>query len=431
MQATTGNLALLRNSSHMAETLIPSEIIKLASEVNHKIQQGEEIFNLTIGDFNPAIFPIPKELEAAIIKAYQCGHTNYPAANGMAELRKILSTVIHKKLGLDYSSDEILVSGGARPLIYAIYKTLLDKGDLVLFPVPSWNNNHYCHLSEAYGQALEVSAAQNFMPTAADIKPFIEKATLIALCSPQNPTGTVFARETLLEICQMVKKENERRAGNQKPLYIMYDQIYWELTFGETKHYDPVSLEPALRNYVIYVDGLSKVFAATGVRVGWSFGPKKLIDQMRAILSHIGAWAPKAEQMATAWFLQNKEAVQAYLDWFKPEIHHRLTALYDGILKLKNMGFPIDIINPQAAIYLTVQCPWKGKSVNGSKVLETQQMVTAFLLDTCKIAIVPFKAFGSSDDSDWYRISVGTLEKDHVDAIVSGFQKGMEQLEAS
>lgn len=75
------------------------------------------------------------------------------------------------------------------------------------------------------------------------------------------------------------------------------------------------------------------------------------------------------------------------------------------------MGFPIDIINPQAAIYLTVQCPWKGKSVNGSNVLETQQMVTAFLLDTCKIAIVPFKAFGSSDDSDWYRISVGTLEK--------------------
>ena len=146
MQATTGNLALLRNSSHMAETLIPSEIIKLASEVNHKI-----------------------------IKAYQCGHTNYPAANGMAELRKILSTVIHKKLGLDYSSDEILVSGGARPLIYAIYKTLLDKGDLVLFPVPSWNNNHYCHLSEAYGQALEVSAAQNFMPTAADIKPFMKR----------------------------------------------------------------------------------------------------------------------------------------------------------------------------------------------------------------------------------------------------------------
>ncbi len=431
MQSTPGNLALLRNSSHMAETLIPSEIIKLASEVNHKIQLGEEIFNLTIGDFNPAIFPIPKELEDAIIKAYQSGHTNYPAANGMVELRKILSSSILNKLGLDYSPDEILVSGGARPLIYAIYKTILDKGDLVLFPVPSWNNNHYCHLSEACGQALEVSAAQNFMPTAADIKPFIEKATLIALCSPQNPTGTVFAKDTLLEICQLVKQENIRRSGNQKPLYIMYDQIYWELTFGDTRHYDPVSLEPALRDYVIYVDGLSKVFAATGVRVGWSFGPKKLIDQMRAILSHIGAWAPKAEQMATASFLQNTEAVQAYLNWFKPEIHYRLSALYDGIIKLKNDSYPIDIINPQAAIYLTVQCPWKGKTVKGSKVLETQQMVTAFILDTCKIAIVPFKAFGSSDDSDWYRISVGTLEKDHIDSIISGFKKGMDQLEDS
>ncbi len=412
----------------MAETLIPSEIIKLASEVHHKIQSGEEIFNLTIGDFNPDIFPIPKALEAEIIAAYQAGHTNYPAANGMLELRNALSKNIQNKLGLQYSADEILVSGGARPLIYAIYKTLIDKGDLVLFPVPSWNNNHYCHLSEASGQALEVSAEQNFMPTAADLKPFIEKATLIALCSPQNPTGTVFTKDQLAEICQLVKQENVRRNGHQKPLYLMYDQIYWELCFGTTQHVNPVSLEPALRDYVIYVDGLSKMFAATGVRVGWSFGPKKIMDQMRAILSHIGAWAPKAEQMATAAFLENQSAVTEYLDWFKPEIHYRLKGLFEGIQELKKQGYPIDVIHPQAAIYLTVRCPWAGKKINGSVELNSQQKVTAYLLDICKIAIVPFKAFGSSDDSDWYRISVGTLEKEHIQSIVNGFKLGMDQL---
>ncbi|MGB4970167.1 MAG: aminotransferase class I/II-fold pyridoxal phosphate-dependent enzyme [Saprospiraceae bacterium] len=417
-----------RISSHMAETLIPSEIIKLAAEVNHKIQAGEHIFNLTIGDFNPSIFPIPKGLEKFIIKAYQEGHTNYPAANGMVDLRQVLSTQINEKLGLHYSADEILISGGARPLIYAIYKTLLDRGDTVLYPVPSWNNNHYCHLCEANGIALEVNADQNFMPTAADFEPHIQKATLIALCSPQNPTGTVFTEDTLRDICKLVLTENIRRKGIQKPLYIMYDQIYWELSFGDTKHFDPVSLIPELRDYVIYVDGLSKVYAATGIRVGWSFGPRKIMDQMRAILSHIGAWAPKAEQMATAWFIKDQQDVQSYLDWFKPEIHTRLTGLYEGILNLKHLGYPIDIIHPQAAIYLTVKCPWKNKKTAEGRILQNQIQVTDYILNVCKVGIVPFKAFGASEDSEWYRISVGTLKKLEIAEIVNALKSGMDQL---
>ncbi len=428
MQLHESPTLAFRNSSYMAETLIPSEIIKLASEVQQKIQSGEEVFNLTIGDFNPKIFPIPKALEANIIRAYQEGHTNYPAANGMIELRQALSHEILSSYNLNYSADEVLVSGGARPLIYAIYKTLVDPGDVVLFPVPSWNNNHYCHLSQAKGIAIEVTAEQNFMPTATDFLPHIQKATLLALCSPQNPTGTVFNKEALLDICDLVLTENHRREGNRKPLYIMYDQIYSALTFAETKHYDPVSLVPELRDYVVYVDGLSKMFAATGIRVGWSFGPKTIIDKMRAILSHIGAWAPKAEQMATAWYIKDKKAVNEYMDWFKPEIYSRLTGLFDGIIKLKNQDYPIDAIYPNAAIYLTVKCPWKNKKTSDGTILKNQIMVTEFILDECKVAMVPFKAFGSSEDSEWYRISVGTMKKAEIELIVAALKKGMDQL---
>ncbi len=420
---------IFRNSSFMAETLIPSEIIKLASEINLKIQSGEAVFNLTIGDFNPKIFPIPKALEQNIIRAYQEGHTNYPMANGMPELRNAISSHLTNSYHLNYSADEILVAGGARPLIYAIYKTLLDPEDVVLFPVPSWNNNHYCHLSQAHGIAIEVNAEQNFMPTAKDLAPYIQKATLIALCSPQNPTGTVFSKDSLTDICNMVLKENQERQGKRKPLFIMYDQIYSELTFDDTQHYDPVGLVPQLRDYVIYVDGLSKMFAATGIRVGWSFGPKTIIDKMRSILSHIGAWAPKAEQMATAWFLNDRKAVLEYLDWFKPEIHHRLSGLFDGITTLKKADYPIDVIHPQAAIYLTVKCPWKNKTTSNGIMLKNQTMVTDYILNVCKVAMVPFKAFGSSDDSEWYRISVGTMKKDEIDHIVSALQKGMDQLD--
>lgn len=290
--------------SNMAANLIPSEIIKLGNEINNLIKSGVNVFNLTIGDFDPEIFPIPKELTSFIIEAYQKGYTNYPAANGVPELRNALSEFIQEKLGLDYSPEEILISGGSRPLIYATYRTIVDEGDTVIYAVPSWNNNHYCHLSGAKKVELEVGQEQNFMPHAEDLKPHLSEAVLLALCSPQNPTGTVFDKNTLLEICQLVLEENQRRKGNRKPLYVLYDQIYWQLCFGELEHVDPVSLVPELRDYVIYIDGLSKVYAATGIRVGWSFGPIEIMNKMRAILSHVGAWAPKAEQMATAWFLK-------------------------------------------------------------------------------------------------------------------------------
>src|SRR5688572_14586516 len=283
----------------MAETLIGSEIIKQANDVNEKIKKGEKIFNLTIGDFDPEVFPIPTALLDEIINAYYNGHTNYPMANGMPDLRNAVSQFIKTQQRLDYHANEILISGGARPLIYAVYKTLIDPGDKVIFPVPSWNNNHYCHLSQAQAIMVETTAANNFMPVADQLRPFVKEARMLALCSPLNPTGTVFSKEALAEICEMVIDENRRRAGTDKPLYILYDQVYSVLCFGETEHFDPVSLYPELRDYTVCIDGISKAFAATGVRVGWAFGPDFIMSKMRSILSHVGAWAPKAEQMAT------------------------------------------------------------------------------------------------------------------------------------
>jgi len=134
--------------SEMAETLIGSEIIKLAAEVAEKIKQGEKIFNFTIGDFDPAVFPIPASLENEIIKAYQLKQTNYPPANGMLDLRKEVSNFLAEG-GMHYTPEEILITSGGRPAIYTAYITLIEPGDGVIFPVPSWNNNHYCHLSGA------------------------------------------------------------------------------------------------------------------------------------------------------------------------------------------------------------------------------------------------------------------------------------------
>ncbi len=414
--------------SHMAEHLIGSEIIKLANEVNEKIKNGEKIANMTIGDFDPAVFPIPTKLRDEIIKAYMEGHTNYPVANGMADLRKEVAAYIQRTQELTYSADEVLIAGGARPIIYGIYCTLINPGDKVVFPVPSWNNNHYCHLLQAIGVPVEALPENNFMPTAEAVKPLLKGARLLALCSPLNPTGTVFGKTQLEEICDLVLAENASRTPEEKPLYLMYDQIYSALTFGEHQHYDPVSLRPELRPYTIFVDGLSKSFAATGIRVGWAFGPSFIIDRMKSILSHVGAWAPKAEQVAAGRFLADTTAVEAYMKVFRKEVLDRLEGLYEGFTALKNEGFKVLCIEPMAAIYLTVQFDLKGKTTADGKRLETTDDVTAFILNEAHLAIVPFSAFGASKDSTWYRLSVGTCKTEQIPTLISTLRDALLSL---
>jgi len=414
--------------SNLSETLIGSEIVKLGGEIREKIRQGHRIYNFTVGDFDPTIFPIPKELEDAIIDAYKNHFTNYPAAEGNLDLREAIATFIKEMEGLDYAPNEILVASGGRPLIYAVFRAICDREDKIIYAVPSWNNNHYTHFVSGQHVVVEARAENNFMPTAKDIAPFLTDATLMALCSPQNPTGTTFPKHELEAICDMVLAENVRRGDNEKKLYLMYDQMYWHLTYGNIKHYDPVNLRPAMRNYTIYIDAISKVFASTGVRVGWSMGPSVVMTKMKAILTHIGAWAPMAEQKAVARFLPEREAIKKYLSHFKKEIEERLRRIYDGFMNLKSLGLPVDAIAPEAAIYLTIKIDLVGKKTPDGKLLSDQSDVTAYLLNEASLAVVPFYAFGASRNSPWYRLSVGTCKKEEIDEMISRLGEALKKL---
>lgn len=414
--------------SHLSETLIGSEIVKLGGEIREKIRLGERIYNFTVGDFDPSIFPIPKELEDAIVEAYRRHFTNYPAAEGNLDLRESIVSFTKDSEGLDYGLNEVLVASGGRPLIYSVFRAICDKGDKVIYAVPSWNNNHYTHFVDGEHVVVEAKAENNFMPSADDIRPFIKEASLIALCSPQNPTGTTFKKQDLEAICDLVLEENKRRGENEKKLYVMYDQMYWHLTYGAIEHYNPVSLRPEMRSYTIFIDAISKVFAATGVRVGWSFGPSTIINKMKAILTHIGAWAPMAEQKAVAYYLGNRDAIKRYMTHFKKEIEERLLKIYDGFQQLKNEGLPVDAIAPEAAIYLTIKIDLAGKKTAEGKLLEDQNEVTGYVLNEAKLAVVPFYAFGASHSSPWYRLSVGTCKKDEISEMIEKLGEALRKI---
>ncbi len=414
--------------SHLAETLIASEIVRLGATIKEKIRQGNHIYNYTIGDFDATQFPIPGLLLEEIIQAYREGKTTYPAAEGELELRKAVSAFIENYQSVQYAPNEILISAGGRPLIYSVYRTIVDKADKVIYPVPSWNNNHYIHFTEGEHVIIEATKENNFMPTAAQIAPHVKGATMLALCSPLNPTGTTFKKEELEAICDLVIAENESRNEGEKKLYLMFDQIYWALTFGETRHYNPVALRPKMKAYTVFIDGISKAFAATGVRVGWAMGPEELIVKMRSLNSHIGSWAPMAEQHAVARFLTNDNEVQSFLEHFKSEVDIRLRKIYDGFQQLKKDGFPVDAIIPQAAIYLTVQINLVGKKTADGGLLKEQPDVTAYLLSEAKLALVPFSAFGAGKDNNWYRISVGCCKKEEIETMFSKLKEALVKL---
>lgn len=414
--------------SHLANTLIASEIVRLGAAIKEKIRNGDHIYNYTIGDFDSSEFPIPAELKNEIIKAYTEDFTTYPAAEGELDLRLAVSEFISTREGIDYSPSEILISNGGRPLIYSLFRSIVDAGDKVIYPVPSWNNNHYVHFTGGEHVVIEATSDNNFMPTASQIAPHIKGATLLALCSPLNPTGTVFKKEELEAICDLVIAENETRKEGEKKLYLMYDQIYWTLTYGDTKHYNPVSLRPKMKEYTVFVDGISKAFAATGVRVGWSMGPAELIIKMRSLNSHIGSWAPMAEQKAVAKFLVQKHAVDSFLSHFKDEVNYRLRHIYDGFQQLKSEGFPVDAIIPQAAIYLTVQINLAGRTTDYGLVLENQAAVTEFILNEAKLALVPFGIFGAGKENNWYRLSVGCTKKEDIETVIRKLREALNKV---
>lgn len=413
----------------MAANLIGSEIIKLAGEIAEKINQGEPITNLTIGDFDPEIFPIPASLKEGIISAYNNNMTNYPPANGILALRKSLVKFVERKEKLSYDAEDIQIACGSRPLIYSTYQVLLDTNEKVLYPVPSWNNNHYCHLSHAQKIEIQTTPENNFMPTAEEIAPHLKDITLLALCSPLNPTGTVFSKEQLEGICKLVLDENLlREKEGKKPVYIMYDQIYSLLTMESVQHISPVQLFPELKNYTIYIDGLSKAFAATGVRVGWCYGPKEVMQKMKSILGHIGAWAPKAEQVAVANFLNDNSHVDEFLQDINDKIAIRLSKLYNGFTQLKGKGYAVKVIEPEAAIYLTVNFDLIGKKTADGKTLENTADITKYLLEEAKIGLVPFYSFGTKKESTWYRISVGTVSENAIDKMFDRLEEGLSKL---
>jgi aspartate aminotransferase len=392
------------------------------------MDQGKSILNLTVGDFSSAQFPLPKELEDGIVDALRAGASTYPPPNGVESLRQAVREFYAHRWGVDFSFDSILITGGARPPIYSVYRAVVDPGDRVVFGVPCWNNEYYGELLGAEQVAVDCDASTGFLPTAELLKPHLRGARLLALNSPLNPTGTAFTAEQLGAICDLVLDENARRGPDERPLYVMYDQVYWMITIDGVKHVDPVSVRPAMKPYTIIVDAISKSFAATGLRVGWAVAPPDIVAAMSDVVVHTGAWAPKAEQIATAKFITNHAAVDQYMAGLCDGVGQRLHAMADGLAAMRDDGLPVDCIRPQGGIYVSGRFALHGLQTPDGTTLTTDEDVRRYLLHAAGLAIIPFNAFGAPRDDGWFRIAIATVTVDEINAILPTLRAAIDSL---
>ncbi len=418
-----------RSLSDSVRGLIGSEILKIAAGVRELIASGRPVCNLTVGDFNPKLFPIPDALLQNLQRALASGETNYPPSNGLMALREAVVEFTARRWGARYPIESVLIASGARPILYGAYRSVINPGDKVVYPVPSWNNNHYIWVSGAEGVALPTRPEDGFMPTLDQLKPHLSEARMICLNSPLNPTGTVIAESQLRAIVEAVVEENRKRtASGRRHLFLLHDQVYSLLVFGSNRHIMPVSLVPEAAPWVISLDGISKGFAATGLRVGWLLAAPELTARMQNLLGHVGAWAPRAEQVAMAEFLRDTEAVDAFLATMNERVQERLDALYRGFNEMRDRGYPVECIQPQGAIYLSLRLDLIGRNLGGVK-LESNEVIRKVMLDRAGMAVVPFQAFGLEEDSGWFRLSVGAVSCADIDEALPRLRRVLDDLD--
>jgi aspartate aminotransferase len=406
-----------------------SGILRITRQVRGMLARGETVVNLTVGDFDPRYFPIPAKLAQGIQDAVGRGETNYPTPEGMLALRQAVSDYVFRTAGVRYPVEAIVVCSGGRPVLYGAYRAVVNPGDKVVFSVPSWQNDAYSMLTGAESVVIEAGAETGFQPTLEQFAPHLGDAAMICICSPGNPTGTVMPEDQLEGILRAVVDENTaREASGRRPIFILHDQMYGALVSKGQKHTFPAALVPECVRWLISADGVSKAYAGTGLRLGWMLVAPAVGARIRDLLSHAGAWAPRAEQSAVAAFLNDPEAIAEFREEMDAKIAERLIAMREGFEELRKAGYPVDSINPQGAIYFSAQFRLHGARVDG-RTLATDEDIRTALLELAGAAVVPFQAFGVRGETGWFRLSAGAVSIDEVHELFPRMKAMLDRVE--
>lgn len=365
------------NLSKKANSISPSITLEITGKANELKAQGVNVMSFAAGepDFNT-----PRNIIEAAIKAMDDGYTKYTKTSGIVELRKAICKKLHQENNLNYSEEQIVVSTGAKQCLANTFLAILNKGDEVILQNPCWVS--YTELIKlADGVPVIVNCDENdgYKLSAKNIeKAVTSKTKAILLNSPHNPTGIVYKKNELEEIAEIAKKYN---------LIIISDEIYEKLIYDGEEHVSIASLSEDAYERTIVINGLSKTYAMTGWRVGYTASSTKLAKVMSSVQSHMTSNVCSISQYAA---LEALTGPQDSINMMKNAFEERRNFMMKKLEGIDEVSF----IKPQGAFYIMVDITYFiGKSINGIKINNSIEFAK-ILLEEEKVAVIPGAAFG-------------------------------------
>lgn len=363
--------------SKVVQGLEPSATLAMSGKAKEIKAQGKTVYDLSVGEPD---FITPSHICDAATAAMKAGHTKYTVASGIPELKKAIVDKYKADYGLEYEPSRIVVSNGAKHSLHNIFFTMLDPGDEVIIPAPYWvSYAELVKLSSAVPVIIPTEESTGFKMSVEQLKKAITPRTkILLLCSPSNPTGTMYHREELAAIADVVI---------DKDLTVISDEIYDKLVYGDSKFVSFPTLRRELVDRTIIVNGVSKTYAMTGWRVGWTFSPANLAKKMGELQSQETSNPCSISQYAALEALTaSQDCVTEMLNAFS----QRRDYVADRIAQIDGLSCP----PMDGAFYAFINVKKHlGKVLGGVQVDNSEQFCMA-LLEQKQIATVMGSAFG-------------------------------------
>ena len=382
--------------SDRLQRLAPSATLAMSQKSSEMKAQGIDVINMSVGepDFNT-----PDHIKEAAKKAIDDNYSRYSPVPGYADLRKAIVEKLKNENGLDYTVNEVLVSNGAKQSVCNTVMALVNPGDEVIIPAPYWvSYPQMVKLAGGTPVIVEAGFEQNFKMTPEQLEAAITpKTRLLILCSPSNPTGSVYTKEELAGLAEVIKRHDD--------LFVLADEIYEHINY--VGHHESIAQFPGMKERSIIVNGVSKAYAMTGWRIGYIAAPEWIVKGCNKLQGQYTSGPCSVSQKAAEFaYTQSQECVEQMRQAF--ERRRNL------IVKLAQDIPGLEVNVPQGAFYLYPKCSNNyGKSYESTTINNSSDLAL-FLLEKGHVATVGGDAFG---DPDCFRMSYATSDENIIEAM--------------
>ncbi|MBQ3752035.1 MAG: pyridoxal phosphate-dependent aminotransferase [Prevotella sp.] len=383
--------------SNRLQRLAPSATLAMSQKSSEMKAQGIDVINMSVGepDFNT-----PDQIKQAAKQAIDDNYSRYSPVPGYPELRKAIANKLKNENQLDYTVNEILVSNGAKQSVCNTIMALVNDGEEVIIPAPYWvSYPQMVKLAGGEPVIVEAGFEQNFKMTAEQLEAAITpKTRMLILCSPSNPTGSVYSKEELRSLVEVILRHDD--------LFVLADEIYEHINY--VGHHESIAQFAGMKERAIIVNGVSKAYAMTGWRIGYIAAPEWIVKGCNKLQGQYTSGPCSVSQKAAEFaYISDQQCVE--------DMRQAFERRRDLIVKLAKDIPGLEVNVPEGAFYLFPKCSsFYGKTAPNGSTIANSTDLAMYLLEEGHVATVGGDAFG---DPDCFRMSYATSDENIIEAM--------------